>query len=270
MGVTRVPTEFASELDPLFVTAPTTRCGTTLLQRLICSAPNALLFGESVAGDIETALMMSYARALMYDASRIPVRMKLESVLSGDVNRWLYDLTPDIDAYLHALRGQYESPLIGARDSAIRHGRAVWGVKYPRWSAATIDLLRSMIPGSRWIYIHRDVLACLRSAKGRGDLLRPGDEVLFAQEWTANLEFALTLPRDERLLLLDYDELARDREAFLRSIEEFSGARPIDRSVLEHRVNDSEGYLPPVELTEQEIAQALAVAGETRMRVYGV
>jgi len=270
MGVTHVPPEFASELDPLFVTAPITRCGTTLLQRLICSAPNALLFGESVAGDIETAMSLSYARALMYDMSRDAVRAKLESVLAGGVNRWLFDLTPDIDEYLRALRGQYESPLIGARDSAAKHGRAVWGVKYPRWQAATIDLLRAMIPRSRWIYIHRDILACLRSAKGRGDLLRPGDEVLFAQEWAANLDFALTLPRDERLLFLDYDDLARDPEAFLRAVEELSGAKPIDRSVLAHRVNDSEGYLPPVELTEHEVAQALAVAGETRMRVYGL
>jgi hypothetical protein len=54
MGVSRVPAEFLSELEPLFVTAPVTRCGTTLLQRLICSAPNALLFGESVAADMET------------------------------------------------------------------------------------------------------------------------------------------------------------------------------------------------------------------------
>ena len=269
MGVTHVPPEFASELEPLFVTAPITRCGTTLLQRLICSAPNALLFGESVAGDIDTAMILCYARALMYDASRIAVEVKLDAVLSGDVNRWLLDLTPDIAEYLRALRGQYESPLIGARNSAAKHGRTIWGVKYPRWPAATIELLRSMIPRSRWIYIHRDVLACLRSAKGRGDLIRPGDEVLFAQEWTANLNFALTLPRDERLLFLDYDDLARDPEAFLRAIEEFSGAKPIDRNVLAHRVNDSEGYLPPVELTEQEIAQALAVAGETRKRVYG-
>jgi hypothetical protein len=269
MGVTGVPPELVSELEPLFVTAPVTRCGTTLLQRLICSAPNALLFGESVATDMENGLFISYPRALMYDTSRGEVRDKLDAVLSGDVNRWLLDLTPGIDEYLPALRRQYESPLIGARDSAARHGRAIWGVKYPRWPASRIDLLRSVIPRGRWIYIHRDVIECLRSAKGRGELVRPGDVAAYAQEWTMNLTFALSQPRDERFLIVDYADLARDPEAFLRRIEQHSGARPIDRDVLRHRVNDSEGYLPPVELTDAELEQALSVAGETRKRVYG-
>jgi hypothetical protein len=268
MGLSRVPAEFLSELEPLFVTAPVTRCGTTLLQRLICSAPNALLFGESVAADVETGLSMSYARALMYDASRGDVRAKLDAVLAGDVNRWLFDLTPGIDDYLPALRGQYESPLLGARNSAAQHGRTVWGVKYPRWPGPVIELLRSVIPRGRWIYIHRDLLDCLRSAKGRGEFVRPGDVAAYAQEWSANLSFALSLPPDERFLILDYADLARDPEAFLRRIEEHSGARPIDRDVLRHRVNDYEGYLPPVELTDTEVEQALAIAGETRKSVY--
>ena len=267
MGVSRVPAELLSELEPLFVTAPVTRCGTTLLQRLICSAPNALLFGESVAADMENGLSISYARALMYDMGRGEVREKLDAVLSGDVNRWLFDLTPGIDEYLPALRGQYESPLIGARNSAAKHGRTVWGVKYPRWPGSAIELLRSVIPRSRWIYIHRDLLECLRSAKGRGEFLRPNDVAAYAQEWNANMSFAMSLPPDERFLILDYADLARDPEAFLRRIEEHSGARPIDRNVLRHRVNDSEGYLPPVELTDAEVEQALAIAGETRKAV---
>jgi hypothetical protein len=205
----------------------------------------------------------------MYDMGRGEVREKLDAVLSGDVNRWLFDLTPGIDEYLPALRGQYESPLIGARNSAAKHGRTVWGVKYPRWPGSTIDLLRSVIPRSRWIYIHRDLLECLRSAKGRGEFLRPNDVAAYAQEWNANMSFAMSLPPDERFLIVDYADLARDPEAFLRRIEEHSGARPIDRNVLRHRVNDSEGYLPPVELTDAEVEQALAIAGETRKRVYG-
>jgi len=251
------PPEFVSELEPLFVTAPVTRCGTTLLQRLICSAPNALLFGETVASDLETALSFSSARAFMYAAHRDELRGKLDGVLAGDVNRWLLDLTPHPEDYLKALRGEYEAPLIGARDSAAKHGRAVWGVKYPRWPAGMINLLRMMIPRSKWIYIHRDIVDCLRSAKARGELPYPGDAAAYAQEWATNLTFAMSLPRDERFLVIAYEELAQDSETFLRKIEVISGARPIDRAVLAHRVNDSEGYLPPVELTEAEMEIAL-------------
>jgi hypothetical protein len=269
VGVGHVPQSLVSGLEPLFVSAPVSRCGTTLLQRLICSAPNALLFGETVAGDLETALSFTYARAMMYDVTRNMVRGKLDDVLSGNVNTWLLDLTPDIEIYLRSLRAAYEAPLIAARDSAIEHGREVWGVKYPRWPGPTIELLRAMIPQGRWIYIHRDLPDCLRSAKGRGEIFRPQDFALFAQEWAANLDHVLSLPPSDRFLVLQYEDLQRDPEAFVARIEEFSGARPIDRDVLRHRVNDSEGYLPPVELTEPEVETAMSIAGATRMRVYG-
>jgi len=268
MGLIDAPAEFVSELEPLFVTAPTTRCGTTLLQRLICSAPNALLFGETVAGDLETAINFTFMKARMYDMNRAEVQQKIDAVVAGDVNRWLLDLTPPIGEYLGALRGEYEAPLIGARDSAARRGRNVWGVKYPRWPATMIELLRTLIPRGRWIYIHRDITDCLRSAKARGEVPRASDVAAYAHEWSTNLSYAMSLPRDERFLIVDYADLARDPEAFVRRIEEQGGAGPIDRTVLSHRVNDSEGYLQPVELPAQEMEQALAIAGETRKRVY--
>lgn len=252
-----VPAEFVSELEPLFVTAPSTRCGTTLLQRLICSAPNALLFGETVAGDLEVAINFTFARAVMYDMNRGDVDAKIAAVYSGDVNRWLLDLTPPIAEYLGALRREYESPLIGARDSAARRGRDVWGVKYPRWQATMIELLRALFPRGRWIYIHRDIGDCLRSAKARGEVPRMSDVAAYAQEWSMNLTAVTALPRDDRFLIVDYAGLARDPEAFLQRIEEFSGARPINRNVLATRVNDSEGYLQPVELTDAELEIAL-------------
>jgi hypothetical protein len=205
---------------------------------------------------------------VMYDMNGGEVQEKLEAVLSGEVNRWLLDLSPEIGRYLQSLRMQYEAPLIGARDAAARHGRNVWGVKYPRWPGQIIDLLRAMIPRAKWIYIHRDIVDCARSAKGRGEILRTANAESYAQEWVANLTHVLSLPPSDRLLIVGYDELARDPEAFLSRIEEFSGARPMDRDVLRHRVNDSEGYLPPVELTEAELAIVLKVAGPTRKSVY--
>ena len=147
-----------------------------------------MLFGESVAGDVELGLTVGYARAVMYDMNRFAIEAKLEAVREGDVNKWLLDLTPEVAPYLAALRAYYESPLLACRDSAARMGREVWGVKYPRWPPHIIELLRA------------------------------------------------------------------DPEAFLRRVEEHSGARPIDRAVLTHKVNDSSGYIAPAELTPEELA----------------
>jgi Sulfotransferase family len=254
VGVVRLPAPFVSELEPLLVTAPSTRCGTTLLQRLICSAPNAMLFGETVGSDVEIGLNFGYARATMYEMNRAVIETKLEAVYAGDVNKWLLDLAPETQPYIAALRAYYEQPLLACRDSAARRGRNVWGLKYPRWPAPVIDLLRAALPRARWIYIHRNLLDCVKSAKARGELRRPGDVAAYAQEWSANRAHVLSLPASERVLVLDYDDLLRDAEAFLRRVEQHSGAAPIDRGVLAHKVNDSSGYLAPAELTDEERA----------------
>jgi hypothetical protein len=51
------PSNFLSlDLDPLIIGSPTPRCGTTLLQRLLCSSQHALIYGEKCAQDLELFL----------------------------------------------------------------------------------------------------------------------------------------------------------------------------------------------------------------------
>ena len=47
------PTAFVTDLDPMIITAPTIRSGTTLVQRLLCSSTRGLIFGEPIAQDLE-------------------------------------------------------------------------------------------------------------------------------------------------------------------------------------------------------------------------
>lgn len=263
------PPELTSELTPLFVTAPTTRCGTTLLQRLICSAPNAILFGETVAADLQTALGVTLGRAQLYSMHREFFVTKLAALRNGGVNEWLIDLTPDLAEYLVAMRASYEALLLACRDSAARDGRTVYGVKYPGIIPPLVNALRLLLPQSKWIFIHRELDSCLRSAKARGDLQHQSQLQQYCQEWNANMEYLLSLPPDERTLVLRYDELRADANAFIDRVEAFTGAKPIDRSVLQHRVNDPSGYLQPVELTNEERSVAETIAGVTRKSVYG-
>ena len=48
-----LPQQLISDLDPLVITSPVIRSGTTLLQRLLCSSPSALIYGELCAQDLE-------------------------------------------------------------------------------------------------------------------------------------------------------------------------------------------------------------------------
>src|SRR5215470_18796534 len=94
---------FANDLDPLIISAPTVRSGTTLLQRLLCSATNALIFGENCAQDLEFFLGAYISKRLMYHHYRDRFTETLTRVNSGATDDWILDLMPDIDGYLQAL-----------------------------------------------------------------------------------------------------------------------------------------------------------------------
>src|SRR5512136_1426094 len=98
------PNAVVTDLDPLIVTSPTPRSGTTLLQRLLCSSPSTLIFGEKCAHDLELFLNIYTYKVQEYNFQREKYQQDLEKVLRGEVNDWILDLTPDIDGYLAAMQ----------------------------------------------------------------------------------------------------------------------------------------------------------------------
>jgi Sulfotransferase family len=243
----------AAELDPLLLTAPTIRCGTTLLQRLICSSPDALLFGEQAADELATAVQLITARRQMLAGNRADFDASLAAFAAGDSSDWMIDLLPDVDGYLQAIADGYLQPAAYCREFALRAGRRVWGVKYPGWGRDVLQRMMAELPRAKLIVIHRDVAAALRSAKARGSVRRLADAKAICAQWAANMRFASQLPSSPRTLLVAYEDLIRDPEPQLRRIEAFAGIAAIDRGVLAQRVNAWGGYVEPAELSEAEI-----------------
>jgi hypothetical protein len=246
----------ASQLDPLIVTAPTIRCGTTLLQRLICSSQHALLFGEPAGNDLVTALRVIKVQTSMYAANREQFAGGLDAFAGGNRNDWMIDLMPDLDGYLRAIVDGYLQPLAYCRDFALRAGRRVWGLKYPGWSGEVLQAIMTFLPRAKLIYIHRDVVSALRSAKARGSVRRTTELNAFCAQWAANMRMAAQLRDSDRVMVLSYDQLGSDSETTLQRLEAFTGVTGIDRGVLAHRVNEWPEYIPPAELTADELRVA--------------
>src|SRR5512146_2319187 len=108
----------ATDLDPVIITSPLQRSGTTLLQRLLCSAPNALIYGERPAQELEFFLSIHAIKVQENLFYRDINQRKLERVLSADVNDWILDVTPDSDGYLFALQKAAFSGVAYCRDFA--------------------------------------------------------------------------------------------------------------------------------------------------------
>src|SRR5689334_18970654 len=92
-----------TDMDPVIITSPTIRSGTTLLQRLLCSAPKGFIFGENCAQDLELFLRVYFSKSLMYSFNKRQFAETLGAFINGQPQGWIIDLMPDIDEYLQTL-----------------------------------------------------------------------------------------------------------------------------------------------------------------------
>lgn len=254
------PPAVAGEL--VFVSAPTSRCGTTLVQRLLNSSPEALVFGEGVG-----AALLELAQALERGSKGLARaeehRRDLARALAGE-QFWCPHLMGDPRGYAQLFAESLARFVVFHAAEARANGRARWGAKLPTVPIEGLRALLAVLPGSRLVYVVRDLAAAARSAKARRFLVTPEDFERFGELWREGVAEIDGLRADGRVLVLDHARLEHREPALLAELEAFTGARGLDPAVLEARVNTwtgsgEEGHAPdqrlePVELTEEEHA----------------
>lgn len=252
------------EINPVLLTSPTIRCGTTLLQRLLCSSSNALIYGEEIAKDLEMQLQIFTSRKMIYSHSRQRFASSLGNVLQGDTKDWIPDLMPDIDGYLEALREGAFAGLLYCRRHAAEAGRRLWGFKYPGWPPHLLQMLSDAIPGTRVIYISRHLADCVRSARARGEI--DGDAQLenFCSQWIDQEQFMRQWHAQHPVLMLTYESLTRDPDLAIRQLCDFLPFENLKPDVLQHKINNmargsdtrhpDNDYIEPAVLTAAELA----------------
>jgi len=250
-----VPGEF------LFVSSPTARCGTTVVQRLLNSSPEALVFGEySGAALIELAQALSSRAKLLLRAEMHAT--DLARALAGE-QFWYPHLLGDAPGFVELFRGALQRCLAFHQAQARAHGRPLWGVKLPTVPVETLRGLRALCPEAKVLYVVRDLLAAARSAKARRFVRTPAELQAFAETWREGVTALESLRDDARVKVLDYEALERREPALLGELEAFTGMRALDPAVLAARVNTWAGapekghapgqYLAPSELDAHEL-----------------
>ena len=269
----------ASELDPLIVTSPVQRSGTTLLQRLLCSAPNTLIYGERTAQELEFFLSIHAYKVQEYNLRADANSRVLSRVLQGQVNDWILELTPDTDGYLRAIHQSAFAGISYCRDFAIAHGRPVWGFKYPAWNSSVLRMLRRLMPRARLLFIARDLIPSLESAKAQHMMDSPQQLRELCQSWLNGMSYIMELDDDPGVMSIRYEDLIERPGEILAAISLFTGAVGINPAVLERRINiwagqqfaaqSADGYIPPEPLSEAElqIVRQMMAEAESPVRV---
>lgn len=248
---------------PILLTSPATRSGTTLLQRLLCSAANALIYGEEVGKDLDVPLQVLASRELVYRHGRDRFQAPLERLLAGDGDGWMVDLLPPLDGYLEALRAGVLAGLVHCGGHARAIGRPVWGFKYPGWSPPLLQMLQARVPSLRVVYVVRGLADTLRSAKAWHEFGDERESEAFCAQWLAHRRFMRDWAQAHPVLELRLEALLAAPADGLGALAEFTGARGMDAGVLARRINagagdafhaprDASGNLAPAALTPAE------------------
>jgi Sulfotransferase family len=271
----QIPIEIPPQLRSqrvMLVFAPAVRCGTTLIQRLLNSTRQIVVFGEN-------SNLVHAVPQLVFNWLRIHTEQGAELAetrrrfVEETAEFWTSGLLPDTAAYAARTVAYFYDLLLVYQRSAEQMGFSRWGLKQPLEALTPLDTLRQLLPAARSVFIYRDLFACARSAKGRKFLAGPDACAAFAARWQDNLLGALSRQGREDLLLIKYEELVADPKPTLARLEAFAETPGIDPATMERRINTFEGlsptgYVQPAELDDAEAA-ALAAAGAEGLRAAG-
>ncbi len=233
-------------LDPILIASPAQRSGTTLLQRLLCSSTNALIYGEFCAHELFMATQLYLIKKTQFGMGQGQRRAHIEQVLQGEVDAWIPDLMPDPEEWLEKIAEGAFLQFVYMKKFAEQRGRPIWGMKMAGWNPHNLNQILSLFPKSKVIYLTRNAEDCLRSAKAIEMVRGEEEEKQFLQLWANNKAIAEQLLPKEKTLFIDFETLVEAPSEIISQLEVFSGARGIKPEVLQKKINNDGTYVSPV------------------------
>ncbi len=266
------------ELAPVIITSPTTRCGTTLAQRLLTASANGFIYGEEVGHQIRTVTTWLVGMLRHFDQAHPNVDADFERALAGTLADWRPGLTAPTEVMRAAwIETFYQLPFALSEFSR-SIGRPVWGFKVPGYDRDTLKALLSLMPKARVVYLIRNLGDALSSAKARRFVVTEEDVARFCTDWAKNMREIVELGTDQRLLFVKYEALLASRDDHLQMLERFTGAEGLDPRTFDLKVNTFEGeaadghsptqYIAPEPLTDKDREIIMAKAGPVLTHLY--
>lgn len=222
--------------SPIFVLATGWRSGSTLLQRILVTDPELLLWGEPL-GEItpipEIAKMIS--RMSNYpELKNLCARDHLSS--SVMVTSWIGALYPPVDDFRLGLRKLFDRWLGGP---ARQRGFQRWGFKEVRLGATEASLLHWLYPHAKFVILSRHPYDCYQSLSDAGwhhvyfrrPDVRVDSAAGFARHWNRVARSWSELPAAFPAFHLKYEDLVSGRVDF-RRLESWLGLRIREKEAL--------------------------------------
>ena len=246
-----------AQLSPLFIWSPVARCGITLLQRLVSSSREVLVYGEN-----SFFLSLLPHAMLETQSNKKQAQDCLDRMVAGDFDFWTSNSNPSHEHYARALIDSFYSLVHAYEKSTTDLGISRWGVKSPIGSIEFHLLIAKLLPRAQHLYIYRHPEAVLRSQKARNWLPTLKNLQLQSEKWANHLNYFLQIQDGPNHLVLRYEELLANQEAEAKKICEFLNISSVDMSTFDKKINtfvgpdelgySPTGYIAPKPLTPEE------------------
>ncbi len=165
------------DTSPIFVFASGQRCGSTLLQRFLCTHPDLIVWGEH-----DGVLEKIFAGFERLDEWHDMFHHHYETYMTlGPVDNFIPNLTPPRE---HIRHSQSEVVRNLWQRTAHAHGKTWWGFKEVLYGADMALKLRALFPSARVIHLTRHVFGAFTSLLNE-ERLKPGENYVPLKElWT--------------------------------------------------------------------------------------
>ena len=145
---------------PIFIFSGGWRSGSTMVQRLICSDPGVLVWGEPFGDHVPIPRMASMFYGM--DSNVLHRTAAIDNFEGALHEQWIANLNPGIGELRLAHRATIDQ-LLGT--TAEQRGFHRWGAKWVRLTADHAAYLRWLYPHAKLVFLVRHVLSSYRSYK---------------------------------------------------------------------------------------------------------